>query len=120
MSMNKRQIGTDRERAAGAYLESLGYCVLQYNYRCRYAEIDIVAMEGGVLAFLEVKYRRTDRFGTASEAVDTRKMQRICRAAQFYLASRHVTPGTPIRFDVVAVTSGRIEVIRNAFPYIES
>lgn len=54
---NRRRTGADYEKAAGYYLEQLGYEVLQYNYRCRSGEIDIVARDGEYLVFCEVKYR---------------------------------------------------------------
>ena len=78
--MNRRQEGTAYERAAGALLEKEGYEVLQYNFRCRQAEIDIVAREGRYLVFIEVKGRRSRKNGMPEEAVGRRKQERIRRA----------------------------------------
>lgn len=71
--MNRRSIGTEYEKAAGAWLTGQGYLILEYNYRCRRAEIDIVAREGRYLVFVEVKYRKNRKEGSAAEAVDEKK-----------------------------------------------
>ena len=54
---NNRETGSHYERLAGAYLEQEGYEILEYNYRCKTGEIDIIAKEAGYLVFCEVKYR---------------------------------------------------------------
>ena len=53
MTYNKRQIGTEKEKLAGAYLEKNGYEIIEYNYRCRQGEIDMVAKDGEYLVFCE-------------------------------------------------------------------
>lgn len=113
--MNNRQEGTSYEREAGALLEQEGYEVLQYNFRCRQAEIDIVAREGQYLVFIEVKGRRSRRNGMPEEAVGRRKQERIRRAALYYLARFRVPESTPVRFDVAAVDEEGFRLIRNAF-----
>lgn len=115
--MNRRQTGAEKERLAGAYLLSQGYDILQYNFRCRQAEIDIVAREGRYLVFVEVKWRSSLRNGAPEEAVDGRKQARILRAAMFYFARFHVPEDTPVRFDVVAIEGEKIRLIRNAFSF---
>ena len=70
---NNRKTGGNYEQAAGFYLEQHGYQILQYNYRCRIGEIDIVAKEGENLVFCEVKYRTGPGKGSPLEAVDARK-----------------------------------------------
>lgn len=79
--MNRRQIGSRSEQAAGEFLKRQGYTILQYNFRCRRAEIDIVAREGRYLVFVEVKWRSSDKNGAPEEAVDFRKQRRILYAA---------------------------------------
>lgn len=61
-------MGTAYEKLAGAYLEQQGYEILEYNYRCRMGEIDIVARQGGYLVFVEVKYRADNTAGNPLEA----------------------------------------------------
>ena len=111
---NKRQTGTDYERAAGYYLERLGYEILEYNYRCRAGEIDLVAKDGEYLVFCEVKYREDDRSGAPAEAVDGRKQKTIFRCAMHYLAQRRVGD-VPCRFDVIGIEGSKVTHIRDAF-----
>lgn len=65
---NNRETGSYYERMAGVYLTEKGYEILEYNYRCKLGEIDIIARDGDYLVFCEVKYRADDRKGTPPEA----------------------------------------------------
>lgn len=111
---NRRQIGVKYERAAGTYLEQQGYVVLEYNYRCRLGEIDVIAKDGDCLVFCEVKYRAGKSAGNPLEAVDTRKQQTIFRCAMYYLTERNVGD-VPCRFDVIGIEGGKMLHIKNAF-----
>ena len=115
--MNRRSIGTEYEKAAGTWLTGQGYLILEYNYRCRRAEIDIVAREGRYLVFVEVKYRKNRKEGSAAEAVDERKKRRIRMGALFYLKEKSCPLSAPVRFDVVSIDEGKIRLFRNAFPF---
>ena len=66
-------MGTAYEKMAGEYLKTQGYEILQYNFRCRMGEIDIIAKDHGYLVFIEVKYRRDKSCGHPAEAVTPRK-----------------------------------------------
>jgi putative endonuclease len=94
--------GDAGEARAARYLERKGLTVLARNYRCRGGEIDIVAREGSVTVFVEVKERRGPRFGAGHEAVTTGKRLRIVHAARLYAASRGLSE-SPLRFDVVSI-----------------
>ena len=91
-------MGEPRDVAAGPPGEDLacrlpaaeGLAILERNYRCRAGEIDIVARDGGVVVFVEVKERRSESHGTAVEAVTWRKRRRIVRAARLYAAAHAV------------------------------
>ena len=109
-----RQTGTDYERAAGYYLEQLGYEILEYNYRCRTGEIDLIAKDGEYLVFCEVKYRSDGRKGSPLEAVSTGKQRTIFRCAMFYLAEHH-RENIPCRFDVIGIEGTEVVHIKNAF-----
>ena len=80
---NKRQTGIKYEQAAGFFLEQMGYEILEYNYRCRFGEIDIIAKDGACLVFCEVKYRSGRGKGSPLEAVDYRKQQTIGSSRRF-------------------------------------
>ena len=66
---NRRRTGTKYEKIAGEFLEKQGYRILEYNFRCRYAEIDIVAKDGEYLVFCEVKFRKTGAFGCSGGGI---------------------------------------------------
>ena len=114
-------LGKLGEIAACQELERRGYAILATRYRTRFGEIDIVAEEGGVVVFVEVKARRTARYGTAAESVPVWKRRRIGAMALDYLAwTRRLN--SPCRFDVVAIdglgTDERtVRVYENAFVF---
>lgn len=113
-----RQRGLAAEEQACRYLEMRGLELVERNYHCRGGEIDLVMRDGDCLVFVEVRLRRSSRYGSGAESVDQRKQQKLIHAARHYLQVRH--PGdSPARFDVVAL-SGRgkqpeIQWIPNAF-----
>lgn len=115
--MNKRAVGTTYEKLTGAYLEKQGYEILEYNFRCRMGEIDIIAKDGAYLVFVEVKYRSNRRTGSPLEAVDARKQRIISRVASYYCLTHGYGETMPCRFDVVAISGEEYTLIKNAFEY---
>lgn len=114
---NRRRTGAEYEQKAAEYLKSLGWRILERNFRCRTGEIDLIALEGAVLVFVEVKYRRSSAYGNPAEAVDARKQRTICRVADYYRMRHGISEDCSVRFDVAAIQGGEICLIRNAFPY---
>lgn len=104
--------GKRAEQQAARYLKRLGYRILKRNHRTRRGELDLVARDGDCLVFVEVKARNSGAFGPPEEALTPTKQRRLWRAAQEYLQA-HPWAG-PVRFDVVALKSGRIALYRNA------
>lgn len=99
------------------YLKSIGYRVVASSYQAKGGEVDIVAWDGGVLAFIEVKARRND--DPPEDAVGPKKQQRVIRAARNY-KSRYRMNDTPYCFDILAVTvlpssNPSFRLIRDAF-----
>jgi putative endonuclease len=117
---SRRWLGISGEEAAAAWLETQGYVVLARNVRTRDGEIDLVARQGTVVAFIEVKSRTTARFGHPTEAIVPWKRRRLARQAAVYL-HRWGLDDCAARFDAVAVhldADGRtvaIEHIADAF-----
>jgi putative endonuclease len=111
-------LGRRGERAAERYLRGNGYRIVARNFRAAGAEIDLVAMEGDTIVFVEVKTRRSRAAGAPEEAVDERKQTRMRRAAEVF-ARRYRADEVEMRFDIIAVdASGKrleIELLRNAF-----
>lgn len=95
-------LGDRGEAAACGFLKEKGYEILERNYRCKLGEIDVIARRGGRLAFIEIKTRTSDRFGTPQEAVDLRKQEKIFKISQWYLKDKKLEK-TPVAFDVIAV-----------------
>lgn len=114
MKQNSRAVGTAYEQLAGRFLEKKGFQILEYNYRCRAGEIDLIARDKEYLVFCEVKYRRKNRMGSALEAVDARKQGRLYRCAQYYIME-HQMPEEPVRFDVIGIEGEKLFHIENAF-----
>jgi len=109
-----RAIGRDGEEIAAEYLRNNGYRIVEKNYKNRFGEIDIIAKDGNTVVFIEVKTRNTPSYGTPSSAVDSKKQQRMGKVAVTYLIKKRLTHH-PVRFDVVSICDGKIEVIRDAF-----
>lgn len=110
--------GRRSERMAARHLRLHGYSIIARNFRAAGAEIDLIAMDGDTLVFVEVKARRGTSYGTPEAAVDDRKQMRIRRAAEVF-TSQNSAAGVAIRFDVVAITGDgrkrKLEILRNAF-----
>ena len=115
--INKRAVGTAYEKLAGEYLIKQGYEVLEYNFRCRMGEIDLVAKDREYLVFVEVKYRSSGRTGSPLEAVDARKQRIISKVASYYCLTHGYGEGKACRFDVVAIKGEEYTLIKNAFEY---
>jgi putative endonuclease len=114
----RRALGADGERLAAQWYEAHGYEILDRNWRRREGEVDLIVRLGKTVAFCEVKTRSSDRFGSGAESVLEAKQRRIRRLAARWLSE--LTPASgrarvDVRFDVVSITAGRIEVIENAF-----
>ena len=112
----RKKLGARGEDAAVRFLCARGLRVLERNYRCRFGEIDIIALDGETVVFVEVKLRfePVDPF----EAVDARKQGQISRTA-FDFLERRAMLGRPARFDVVAV-EGRTLVCDHVADAFES
>jgi putative endonuclease len=109
--------GQSAEELAARFLESQGYRVLERNYRTRGGEIDIVAEEGAVLCFVEVRSTRGAEFGGPLPTINAAKQRRVVRAARRYLAARGLED-REVRFDVVGICyepALERELIRGAF-----
>lgn len=112
----KREIGDFGEEITSNYLEKNGYRILDRNYSKPFGEIDIIAIKGDMISFVEVKTRKSDDFAYAAEAVDFYKQERIKRASQAFLMERKLTDFL-ISFDIseVYLDTRKINYIENAF-----
>jgi putative endonuclease len=113
-------LGKSGENYACLELERRGYEILHRRFRTRVGEIDVVARDGGTLVFIEVKARRSVRFGPPAEAVGPQKRHKLMQMASAYILARGLG-NSRCRFDVVAVTFGtgerlpKVEIFKAAF-----
>ena len=110
-------LGISGEALAEDHLRGLGYQIIGRDVRTPLGQLDLVAMDGPTLVFVEVKTRAGHRFGLPQEAVDARKIRKLRQLGLYYLKIR--SHQGPIRFDVVGltVTNGRlaqVDHIKNA------
>lgn len=112
-----KDFGETGEQIASRYLEEHGCVVLDRHYRHGHKEVDIIALDHGELAVVEVKTRSSDDVLSPEQAVDHQKRQNIIRVASDYVRSHHRTE--PLRFDIIAIvnTDGQIRInhIKDAF-----
>lgn len=92
------------ESAALAYLKSNGLTFVEKNYRAMYGEIDLIMMDKHDLVFVEVRYRKNDLFGGATQSIDAYKQQKLRSTAETFLQKNHSMEFDGCRFDVVAVS----------------
>ena len=105
--VSPQDIGRIGEQLARSHLESQGYAVIATNYRCRWGEVDLIARDGPVWAFVEVRTRRSNAYGAPEESVTPAKLERLALAAQDYLA-QHTANTAEIqwRIDLIAIRLG--------------
>jgi putative endonuclease len=109
---SRQQLGKRGEAAAAKFLRNLGYRIAARNYRCPVGEVDIIALDGSTIVFVEVKSRTSADAADPEITVHGQKRRRLTRAAKYFL-SRKSGLDPPCRFDVVAVVlpeTGPVEV----------
>ena len=118
MTFARISVGKQGESLATEFLRKNGYRIVENNFRNRYGEIDIIAIEGNTIVFIEVKTKTNSKFGPPKMAVDLRKQRQISKAALAYLTQKRMN-NNPARFDVVGISmlenKTEIELIKNAF-----
>lgn len=112
--VHKKVLGKKGEKLVEEYLVKQGCKIVKCNYKTPFGEADIIAQDGEELAFVEVKTRTNDKYGTPREAVGKEKQRRYYKIAQWYWLKTGAEPNA--RFDVAEVyDDGRIEYYKYAF-----
>ncbi|MFQ6041700.1 MAG: YraN family protein [Candidatus Poribacteria bacterium] len=120
MKHSKKQLGEIGESLAVKFLKRKGYRIIEQNYRSTWGEIDIVAQDEDIVTFVEVKTRRSLKFGAPQLAVTNSKQRKISKAALEYLQENALFDSV-CRFDVISIvfppepSEPIIEHIENAF-----
>ncbi len=120
--MNTKTLGNKGETIVSQYLKKKGYIITATNYHSRFGEIDIIAENNNVIAFVEVKTRNTHALSLPRESVDTKKQQKIKLTALQYLG-HNLCEGLQVRFDVAEIiyqnNTCKINYIESAFSGVE-
>ena len=112
MDRSRLNIAKTGEALAVAHLKARGYEILAQNYRAVRGEIDLVAQDGDCIVFVEVKTRRSLKFGLPQAAVTVQKQRQISKVALAYLQTHNLFDA-PCRFDVIAIhLSPQLEVLK--------
>lgn len=120
MNNVRMQRGAAAEELAAQYLQVRGLKILARNMRCKAGELDLVCLDGEVLAIVEVRQRGSAEFGGALASVTWTKQRKIMRAAQFFLRREKQWKNVALRFDVLAIEglpdgAHRIDWVKDAF-----
>jgi putative endonuclease len=99
----RRWFGTRSERAAGRHLKKLGYRILERNFRCPLGELDLVALDGECIVFVEVRSTERSDVLRPAASVDVAKQRRLTKLALFYLKQKQLL-NHAARFDVLAIS----------------
>ena len=106
--------GDKSEQLAYAYLLKQGLQLIEKNFRCKQGELDLIMRDDHTLVIVEVRFRRSNKYGGAVESITLKKQTRIIAATQYYLLINKIN--SPIRFDVVTMSNDTdINWIQNAF-----
>jgi len=122
MAYSRLDIAKTGESLAVAHLKARGYDILERNYRAVRGEIDLIAQDGDFIVFVEVKTRRSLKFGLPQTAVTTQKQRQISKVALAYLQAKNLFDA-PCRFDVIAIHVSpqlallKLEQIESAFEF---
>lgn len=120
MNYLNKDIGSFGEDIAANYLKNLGYTIFERNFKCKIGEIDMIGKDNNYIAFIEVKTRYGNNYGTPGESVTYSKQLKIYKTAQFYILKNKIHK-LNFRFDVVEViidskkNTPSIRLIKNAF-----
>ena len=101
--MRKTELGAWGEDLAAEELERKGYRIVARNYKSRYGELDLIARQGEILAFVEVKLRKNNTYGAAREFVTWEKQRKLRTTASDYLARTAWAQELQPRFDVIEI-----------------
>ena len=110
--VNTREIGNKYEDKSVETLIKEAYKILERNYQNRFGEIDIIAEKNKEIVFIEVKYRKTSKFGYGYEAVDRRKIMKILKLATYYIQSKKYQ-NYKIRFDCMSYLGDELDWIKD-------
>lgn len=106
--------GEKAEQLACSYLLNQGLQLIDKNFHSKYGELDIIMRDQKTLVIVEVRFRKSNKYGSAEESITKKKQSRIIATTEYYLLKNNIS--SPIRFDVVSLSgNNQINWIKNAF-----
>jgi putative endonuclease len=104
---NTKKIGDEGEGIALQYFRKKGYKIIAKNYRFKRSEIDLIMKSpDGITVFVEVKYRKSNKYGFPEEMVTEAQQERILAAADHFILETKLSSTAPVRFDILSITNG--------------
>lgn len=110
--MTNQTFGQSGEEQAANFLKKLGYKIIERNFRTKFGEIDLIAIDQDTVVYIEVKTRSNQAFGRPEEAVGFHKLEHLKKAAAIYRSQTEKLPEGE-RIDVVAIDNGEVEHFKN-------
>lgn len=107
-------LGKIGENKAAKFLQQKGYQIIEKNFKSKFGEIDIIAKKNNLIVFVEVKTRSSKNFGSGFESVDSRKIEKIIKTANYFISVKNLHDNL-LRFDIISIDQGKITHIENAF-----
>lgn len=101
---SKRAFGQKIEQAARGYLKDQGFKAVAENFQCKTGELDLIMLDGDTLVFIEVRFRKSSRFGDGADSITATKQRKLIRTAQYFLQRHPNWQQHACRFDVVSVS----------------
>ena len=106
--LTTREQGEHTENLACQFLEEKGLKLIEKNFNCYFGEIDLIMQDNDSLVFVEVRYRRSNNYGSGAETITANKQSKLIKTASAYLQQHAKLNQYPARFDVVSI-SGSVE-----------
>ena len=99
-----REQGQYTENLACEFLENKGFKLIEKNFNCKVGEIDLIMKDKEILVFVEVRYRKSNNFGSGAESITASKQLKLIKTASLYLQRHDKLNKQPARFDVISIT----------------
>lgn len=117
-----REQGQYTENLACRYLENKGFKLIEKNFNCKMGEIDLIMKDKDSLVFVEVRYRKTNNYGSGAESITASKQNKLIKTASLYLQRHAKLNKYPARFDVISITGfiGTEDLNKINFDWIEN
>lgn len=115
-----RAVGQQAEARTCEYLRAAGFLLVTRNYLCRFGEIDLIMKQGHQLVFVEVRYRRSDAWGSGADSVNQTKQRKLIKSALYFLQTNPHYHRFNGRFDVVGVKPSASKSLQFEFNWIKN